>query len=321
MRRRDFLGAVPLGLVGSDRAFPQGREFRPAPPFPKVERGRIIDVHVHIFFQDKKADAPVFTPRGRNSARPDGDVQMNASWDQFKFDMSAVDKACILHVAQEDVGTKGNDQIAAVAKRWPEKLVPFGSVNPRFAGALDEFKRSIKELQFRGCKLSPIYQKFEPMSPEACRIYGKAQEWGVPLVFHTATAQAPDVPLKYADPLAFDDVAYAFPDLKIVMAHFGHPWQRECIVMARKHPNVYIELSANYYRPWSLYHALLLAMEWGQSDKIFFGTDWPFTTARETMSALRGLNQFAKGGNPPIPEEVIEGIIYRDALKVLGIEG
>ena len=91
-------------------------------------------------------------------------------------------------------------------------------MNPTHRDALDEFKRGVKELGLRGFKLSPVYQKFEPMDPGACRIYSQAQEWGIPLMFHTATAQAPEVPLRYADPVAFDDVAYAFPRLKIVLA-------------------------------------------------------------------------------------------------------
>jgi uncharacterized protein len=219
-----------------------------------------------------------------------------------------------------DEGRKGNDEIAAIAKKWPEKLVPFGSVNPTYPEAVEEFTRGHKQLGFKGFKLSPIYQNFSPLDPAPCRIYALAQEWGVPLMFHAATAQAANVPLRLANPVLFDDVAYAFPRLKIIMAHLGHPWQREAIVMARKHPNVYLELSANFYRPWSLYNALLLAWEWAQTDKIFFGTDWPVTTARETMAGLRSLNQFAKGGNPRIPEEVIEGIIHRDSLAILGIE-
>jgi predicted TIM-barrel fold metal-dependent hydrolase len=322
MKRREFLrnGSLVLGAaILPGRATPQGREFRPVPPPAPPSRGRIVDVHVHPWFQMEKPERPRFSERAANSSRPDGDYQLNAGWEQFRYDMGAVDKAVILHVAR-DVGTKGNDEMAAIARRWPEKLVPFGSVHPGYPGALDEFKRGVKELGLKGCKLSPIYQKFHPMAPEACRIYSQAQEWGVPLIFHTATAQAADVPLKYADPLLFDDVAYAFPRLKIIMAHFGHPWQRECTVMARKHPNVYIELSANFYRPWDLYNSLLLAMGWGQTEKIFFGTDWPVTTARETMEGLRNLNRFAKGGNPRIPDEVIEGIIHRDALAILGID-
>jgi hypothetical protein len=325
MTRRKLIqaaAAVVAGQSAGGRALaspPQGREFRPyTPPIPP--KGRIIDMHVHTWFQDEKPAEPKFSERAWNSSRPDGDFQMNASWEQFRYDMEVVDKAVILHVAQ-DAGAAGNDQMAAIAKRWPEKLVPFGSVNPTLPGALEEFQRGVKELGLKGFKLSPIYQKFDPMSAEAARIYSQAQEWGIPLIFHTATAQAADVPLKWANPVLFDEVAYGFPRLKIIMAHFGHPWQRECTVMARKHPNVYMELSANFYRPWELYQALQFAIGWGQTGKIFLGTDWPVTTARETIEGLRGLNQFAHGGNPRIPEEVIEGIIYRDALRILEIDG
>jgi predicted TIM-barrel fold metal-dependent hydrolase len=314
MRRREFLAACSLTAAS---ALPQGREFRPAPAPAKPAPGRIIDMHVHTWFREQK-EAPQFAEHTTNRSRPDGDYQINPGWEQFRYDMGAVDKAVILHVAR-DLGAKGNDEIAAIAKRWPERLVPFGSVNPTYAEAAGEFRRGVKELGLRGFKLSPIYQKFHPMDPGACRIYTLAQEWGIPLMFHTATAQAADVPLRWADPLLFDDVAYAFPRLKIVMAHLGHPWQRECIVMARKHPNVYMELSATFYRPWSLFNALMLAWEWSQDHKIFFGTDWPVTTPRETMEGLRNLNQLARGGNPRIPDEVIEGIIHRDALKVLGV--
>jgi len=276
-------------------------------------------MHVHPTFQTERAKEPKFTGLVGNRARPDGDYQVNASWEQFQHDMGPVHKAVILHVAR-DLGRMGNDEMAAIAKKWPEKLVPFGSVNPTYPEALDEFKRGVKELGLKGFKLSPIYQRFHPMDPAACRIYTQAQEWGVPLIFHTATAQASDVPLRYADPSVFDEVAYGFPRLKIIMAHLGHPWQRECVVMARKHPKVYMELSATFYRPWSLYNALLLAWEWSQTDKIFFGTDWPVTTPKETVDGLRSLNRFAQAGNPKIPDEVIEGIIYRDALSILGIE-
>ncbi len=317
MNRREFL--IGAGICGAAKAAPQGREFRPAPSPAAPASQRVVDIHVHPWFQDGKPATPKFTEHTLDRARPDGDYQLNASWDQFRYDMDAVDRAVILHVAR-DLGREGNDQMAAIARRWPQKLVPFGSVHPLYAGAVEEFTRGVKELGLKGFKLSPVYQKFHPMDAAACRIYALAEQWGIPLMFHTATAQAQDVPLRYANPLAFDDVAYAFPKLKIIMAHLGHPWQQECMVMARKHPNVFMDLSAAFYRPWSLYNALLFAWEWSQTDKIFFGTDWPVTTARETMAGLRSLRRFAQGGNPRIPDEVIEGIIHRDSLAVLGIE-
>jgi predicted TIM-barrel fold metal-dependent hydrolase len=327
MNRRDFLRntVVPAvaasGLSSSwlEQAAAQGRKLRAIPPVEPPATKRIIDMHVHATFQDDEPDEPRFAPV-LNTSRPDATYQINATWEQFQYDLDVVDKGCLLHVARGDVGKKGNDRIAATAKRWPEKLIPFGSVNPLFAEALDEFKRAVEVLGVKGFKLSPIYHGFHPMDPRVVRIYSQAQEWGIPLIFHTATAQAANIPLKWADPILFDDVAHAFPELKIIMAHLGHPWQKECFVMARKHRNVYVELSGNFYRPWLFYQALLFAVEWGQTYKILFGSDWPITTPRETIEGLNNVNQFAKAGLPEIPQAVIDSIIYRDSLALLGIE-
>ena len=324
MKRRHFLKNASMALTGAGasaaipKVFGQGRDLRPIPPVAPPATKNIIDLHVHDFFQDEKPADAKFSPQLNNS-RPDATYQMNAGWVQFQYDLESVHKACLLHVAQDDVGKEGNDRIAELVKRWPQKLIPFGSVNPLFADALDEFKRAVEVLGMKGFKLSPIYQSFHPMDPRAVRIYEQAQEWKIPLIFHTATAQAPNIPLKWADPRLFDDVAYAFPELKIIMAHLGHPWQKECIVMARKHPNVYMELSGNFYRPWFFYQALLFALNWGQTHKILFGSDWPITTPRETIEGLNKVNQFAKSGLPEIPQAVIDSIIYRDSLKLLGI--
>ena len=80
-------GAVAAGSAGT-RAANSVRLRQLAAPTSR----RIIDVHVHIFFQNEKPARAEFTPRAGNSARPDGDVQINASWDQFRYDMGAVDR-------------------------------------------------------------------------------------------------------------------------------------------------------------------------------------------------------------------------------------
>lgn len=43
-------------------------------------------------------------------------------------------------------------------------------------------------------------------------------------------------------PAALDRVARAFPDLKILMAHFGNPWWEEAWKICSSHPNVYADL-------------------------------------------------------------------------------
>jgi predicted TIM-barrel fold metal-dependent hydrolase len=126
--------------------------------------------------------------------------------------------------------------------------------------------------------------------------------------------------IRLAHPLLMDEIAIRYPDLKIIMAHMGHPWQVETCVVIRKHPNLYADLSGNFYRPFSFWEQLVKASEWNVLSKILFATDVPITTVEETIAALRGVNRLVEGTPlPRVPEEAIEQMIYRDALTLLDL--
>jgi hypothetical protein len=40
-------------------------------------------------------------------------------------------------------------------------------------------------------------------------------------------------------PLQLEDIAMDFPDLKMIIAHLGHPWEQDMVVLIRKCPNLY----------------------------------------------------------------------------------
>ena len=62
-------------------------------------------------------------------------------------------------------------------------------------------------------------------------------------------------------------------------------------------------------------------VEWGVTDKLLFGSDFPLWTPQEGMDGLRRLNDQLEGTKlPRIPDDVIEGIIHRDSLTLLGLE-
>ena len=108
------------------------------------------------------------------------------------------------------------------------------------------------------------------------------------------------------------------PELKIVIAHLGHPWERDTIVLIRKQPNIYADISALYYRPWQFYNSLRLAKEYGVWDKLLFGTDYPATTVESTIKGLYSICELAKKANlPPIEEKEVESLINIDSLKLL----
>ena len=127
--------------------------------------------------------------------------------------------------------------------------------------------------------------------------------------------------LDYAHPRHIDRVAMRFPELRIVMAHMGHPWQTDCITVIRKHPHVYADISAQHYRPWSYYNCLRLATEWAVLPKLLFGSDFPVATPQETIDAIPHVNDILAGtALPRVPTEELQAIVERDSLACLGLD-
>jgi uncharacterized protein len=213
-----------------------------------------------------------------------------------------------------------NEYIATYCAQHPEKLIGFASVDPARPDARARLNHAVHDLGMRGLKLGPIYQNFDPTGVDALRLFHQAEEMGLPVLIHQATTFIQNGPLEWARPILLDAVARACPDLVMCAAHLGHPWCDELMVVIRKHPNMYADISALHTRPMQLYFALQAAVEYRVTDKLFFGTDYPFSTAAETAQALRNVDRIVHGtAYPPIGEEVIEGIINRDSIAVMGL--
>ena len=293
----------------------------------------IIDIHTHL--PTHRNEVPPEEERSVSINRSGTPVRFTNSLADYLKVMEQVDRAVVFGIAPRpwDPGERAgrlagwpegmnhNDVAAAVAKASDGKIIPFFSVHPKDPKWNDEYDRSIGDLGCRGLKLGLNYQQCDPLSEEAFRLFSRAERDGIPIVFHMGTSPMSDAPLEYAHPLMMDRVAIAFPELKMVLAHLAHPWQADCLATVRKHPNVWADISAAFYRPWSFWNAMRLFFEWGVTGKIFFGTDWPIATPDENAAGMRELAKFARDHNlPPVPEEEIEGIITRDSLGILGLE-
>ena len=294
----------------------------------------IIDVHTHL--PSHPDTVPPDEMLTESTMRSGDSVQLTNSIDDYLRDMSPVDKTFIFGIAprpwrpQErvlrtggwDDGLNHNDIASITAQRSGGKVIPFMSLHPLDPGWQDEYDRCVGDLGCKGIKLGPNYQDFDPTSLEAFRLYARLEADGIPIIFHQGTSPMQEAPLTYAHPLTTETVALAFPRLTMVLAHLAHPWQVDCLSVVRKHPNVWADVSAQFYRPYSFWEGMRKFHEWGATQKILFASDWPVTRPQDNMDALRGLNRFAKDHHlPGIPEEEIEGIIHRDALDALGVEG
>lgn len=214
-----------------------------------------------------------------------------------------------------------NDYVAEYVKQDPDVLVGFGSVDPTDPAAPDEVERMKSDLGLRGCKMGPIYQQADPLSEGFLIVCEMLERLQMPMLIHQGTTFVRRGHLIHARPVLVDELAIRFPELRIVIAHMGHPWIEETVAVIRKQPNVYADISALHPRPWQLYQALVCAVEYRAERKLLFGSDYPFFTAEETAAGLRRVNDIAIGTQlPEVPTDVIEGIIHRPTLELLGID-
>ena len=107
-------------------------------------------------------------------------------------------------------------------------------------------------------------------------------------------------------------------DAVIVIAHMGHPWEDECVVLIRKHPNLYTNISALHYRPLRHYQALMTAIEYGVEHKLILGSDFPSATLAQVITGQRKVNDILEGTRfPRVSSEIIENIIYENWKRFL----
>ena len=286
----------------------------------------IVDVHAHT--PTHRNAVPPSDVRTYDNWRTDRPVVTTNSWADFDIAMAAADVSIVFNIAVDDpLAATGldyrpedtNSSTAAFCSAAPDRRIGFMSVDPRLPGVLDEIERWRDE-GLVGIKLGPNYQNFEPLGDEALAVYEHAERVGLPILFHQGASPIRFAPLRYTHPLVTDEVAIRFPELRIVMAHMGHPWARETVVTIRKHPHVYADVSSIYLRPWVCYESLLFATEWGATGKLLLGSDFPIANTGEAIAGLRRVNDVVAGtGMPRISEETIEQIIHADALSALGL--
>ena len=286
----------------------------------------IVDVHAHT--PTHRGAVPAEEVLRYDGWRTDRTVVTTNSWDDYDRAMADCDVSIVFNIAVDDplsaTGMKyrpedTNEATAAFCADAPHKRIGFMSVNPLWPGVIDEVDKW-RDRGLVGIKLGPNYQNFDPLCDEAVALYAHAERTGLPILFHQGASPIRQAPLRYTYPLVTDEVALRFPELRIVMAHMGHPWGRETVATIRKHPHVYADVSSIYLRPWVCYESLLYATEWGAAGKLLLGSDYPIANTAEAIAGLRRVNDILAGtALPRISTEVIDRIIHADALGALGL--
>jgi predicted TIM-barrel fold metal-dependent hydrolase len=210
--------------------------------------------------------------------------------------------------------------LAAFVREVGGQTVGFMSVDPTRHDAVDEIERCHADLGLCGIKLGPLYQGTSPLNPLTMRVFAAAERLALPVMIHQGAVFVNAGRLVDANPLLLDDVGIAFPELRVIIAHMGHPWVHETVIVMRRNRNVYADTSAIASRPTVLATALSAAKEYGVLDKVLFGSDSPMVSAASASAALTGtVARMRHISHTPITDEELQALLHRPSFELLGI--
>lgn len=194
-----------------------------------------------------------------------------------EMDRHGVDRA-VLSAAGEFAAffnQRGNDEIAAVTRRFPDRFTGFATVNPWMRGkAVDEVRRAREALGLSGVILHPMLQGFEANDPLAFPVVEAAIGLGLPL-YVTGGAPLLAVPYKIAD------LAGRYPEGHFILGHAGWDFHFDVLYCLEACPNLWAETSKN-----ELCNLEAIVRTTGV-DRLLFGSDYPFSTYRCEIEKIR----------------------------------
>lgn len=248
----------------------------------KVKR-LIIDAHCHLFSDD----AALGFVRG-------------STFDQFVQELNdcGVEKFILFTIGGlfRDF-QKSNDEIAGMHRRFPDRIIPFGTTNPWYGEeALTEIDRCVKILGMEGFKLHPWMMGFAINSKQILPVMERISEYQLPVLVHSGT-------VPWSEPLQIAYLASQFPKVQFIMAHMGITdlW-KEAIDAAHRYSNIWLETAGTP----------TLAIKTGIKEigpeRIIFGSDSPYGGVGGCMFQMNKLKYLNLG-------KEAEGLIFGGNLR------
>ncbi len=235
---------------------------------------KVIDAHAHLCRKAKGLDSL---------------VESGVFEQIWLMDLSGIGSLCGCELASQK-------EVLQTVKRYNGFFLAFGFVDLDRA-VPDDIDR-LRDLGFAGLK---PYKQLKPYSaPEYFPLYERAQELGMPILFHTGLI-APAEPYhgKYTRafgpenmrPIHLAAIAEAFPSLQIIGGHQGWPWMEEMEHNLYYYPNICGDVSG-YRRSIPKLHEILDRRAHDGTDRYFneklhFATDTFYGTPENNAFALR----------------------------------
>jgi predicted TIM-barrel fold metal-dependent hydrolase len=247
---------------------------------------RVVDAHVHFFsqrfFSTLVSQKPGLTMDSAGELLgwelPPDPETLAARW-IAELDQQGVQAASIIASVPGDEAS-----VSAAARAFPDRLFPYAMVNPK-ALQLDALATIRVACLFPAMHLYSIQDEcvrpvFEWAQREKRAIFVHCGVLSLGVRKKLGLASPFD--LKFSNPVDLHAVALRYPDVPIVIPHFGAGYFREALMVATLCPNVYFDTSSSndwtklQVPPISVRGAFRQAMRVVGPSRLLFGTDSSF---------------------------------------------
>ena len=266
----------------------------------------INDAHCHFF------STPFFAPLGGDAALAKlgwdapGTAEVLADRWVAELDRHQVSRAALIASTPGDSASVG----AAVA-RHRERFVGFFIVDPTQPDAAEKATAAIAGGAMRAICLFPAMHRYAIQDDRATRLFEVAAATPGTAVFVHCGVLSVGVrkklglpspfDIRYGNPLDLHASALSFPQVPIIIPHFGAGLLREALMVADLCPNIVLDTSSS--NRWISYVGLSLAAVFRQalavvgperllfgSDSSFFPRGWVANVHEQQSAALDEIN-------------------------------
>jgi len=137
-------------------------------------------------------------------------------------------------------------------------------------------------------------------------VYQACEEAGIPVAINVGIP-GPRVRSRVQHPELLEDVLIDFPDLVVIGAHMGHPYEELLMNYMRKWPNLYLSCTA--YAPRYLDASLVKFMATSTyRGRVLWGSDEPWFPMRRSLDEARAL---------PLDDEAMDLFLGGTARRLL----
>jgi len=179
------------------------------------------------------------------------------------------------------------ERLAKIQAEYPGKFVTSVGIDPRLGyEAARHVRIAVREYGIKCMRIIPMFTGIAIDDKLAYPLYTAACDEDVVISINVGVP-GPMKPAKLQRTILIDEVALAFPDLKIVMSHLGDPWISETVAMLVKHPNVYAMTAG--WAPKYIPEEIVRFAERRNPRKLMWASDYPILPFERTVTEGRAL--------------------------------